>query len=129
MITQYELQERRNEKRFVMREGTFAFLHHPANKIGHIIDISMSGLAFSYFSLTTVPLGAEKVDLLTDDGFLLEDIPFILVDDVVIRQEVQYSSDDIIMRRHCLQFKDLSPENYHHLKSFIENRQVSHKKF
>ncbi|OKY74179.1 MAG: hypothetical protein BM485_15365 [Desulfobulbaceae bacterium DB1] len=110
--------DRRGQKRYIMREGTYAFLRPPSNKIGQIIDISMSGLAFCYFSTNGASRDAQGLDLLVEEGLCLENIPYTTVNDFVLPNEQPFSQ--ITMRRRCIKFGPLSVKHKQHLQQLIE---------
>jgi hypothetical protein len=110
--------ERRKQKRFVMRDGTYAFLRPPANKLGQIIDISMSGLAFSYFSTNGASLDSTGLDVLADEGIFLENLPIRTVNDFILPNEQPFSQ--ITMRRRCVKFGPLSQNHKEHLLRIID---------
>jgi len=110
--------ERRRHKRFATQDGTYAVLRSPANKIGKLLDISVSGLAFSYFSTNGGILESAGLDLLADEGLCLENMPYTLINDCVMPNEQPFSQ--ITMRRHCVKFNGLSEEQTDQLRAFIE---------
>lgn len=107
--------ERRRHERFKIRDGAYAFLRPPAHKIGQLIDISLSGLAFSYFSPSGTAPESEGLDLLADRQIYLEKIPHTLISDIILPHSESFSQ--ITMRRRSVQFGPLTPE----LKASIEN--------
>ncbi|MCB2183145.1 MAG: hypothetical protein KQH63_14020 [Desulfobulbaceae bacterium] len=110
-------QDRRKEKRYLMRGDTFAFLRPPVNKIGQLIDISMTGLAFSYFSTNGASYESNGLDLLGDEGIYLEDIPYRTVSDFILPNEQPFSQ--ITMRRRCIEFGELTDEHIDNLRALI----------
>jgi hypothetical protein len=113
--------ERRQHPRYSLREGTYAFLRPPANKIGQIIDISLSGLAFSYFSTNGASPDTKDLDLLAVGGKRLENIPFETVNDSIIPNEIPFSQ--ITMRRKCVKFGNLSTDHMLYIENIIEQYQ------
>ncbi|MCJ7600662.1 MAG: hypothetical protein MUO63_04060 [Desulfobulbaceae bacterium] len=109
--------ERRGHKRYLVRDGTYAFLRPPANKIGQIIDISLSGLAFCYFSTNGASRDSNGLDLLADDGICLEDVPYTTINDFILPTEQPYSQ--ITMRRRCIKFGLLSKKHREYLQKII----------
>lgn len=112
--------ERRKEPRFLMQDRTYAVLRQPANKIGKILDISKSGLSFTYLStnggLTKPTYG---IDLLAEDeGIFVENLPFCSVSDSIIPHNQPFRQ--ITMRRHSIKFDDLSEHELTSLEAFIE---------
>lgn len=109
--------ERRMQQRYAVQEGTYAFLRSPANKIGQLIDISLSGLAFSYFSTNGAALEATGLDILADEQICLENVTYTTVNDFVIPNEQPFSQ--ITMRRRCVKFESLTPEHVDDLHKII----------
>lgn len=118
MAIQLQPEERRKRERFIMRDGAYAFLRPPANKIGQVIDISLDGLAFSYFSTNGPILDAHGLDLLADEGIYLENLPFKTVNDFIIPNEQPYSQ--ITMRRRCIQFGNLTTRDRNLIQNLID---------
>lgn len=118
MANTHHLIERRQHPRYIMRQGTYAFLRPPANKIDQILDISLSGLAFTYFSTNGASSETNGLDVLTAGGLCLENIPFETVNDFIIPNEQLFSQ--ISMRRRCIKFGYLSTDHTLSLKNLIE---------
>ena len=109
--------ERRRDKRYRVKDGTYAVLGAPANKLGQIVDISMSGMAFTYLA-DNDPIGtAEALDILANQGICVEKIPYTTVTDVVVPNETPFST--IIMRRHCIKFNELTTETKTKIQELI----------
>ena len=117
MASEQPIIERRRHKRYLVRDGTYAFLRPPANKIGQIIDISLSGLAFCYFSTNGASRDANGLDLLADDGICLEDVPYTTINDFILPTEQPFSQ--ITMRRRCIQFGPLTERHLEYLQKII----------
>ncbi len=103
-----------------MQDRTYAVLRQPANKIGKILDISKSGLAFTYLSTNG---GLSKptygIDLLAEDeGIFVENIPFSSVSDNIVPHNQPFRQ--ITMRRHSVKFENLSEHHLKSLEAFIE---------
>ncbi|MBI5557818.1 MAG: hypothetical protein HY885_09290 [Deltaproteobacteria bacterium] len=114
------MQERRKEKRFRMRDGTYAFLRASANKTGQVIDLSRTGLAFSYSSHHGIPVESRGLlDLMAEEGVLLERISYITINDCLINCET-FFVPGITLRRRCVKFDTLSPEGILSIQSIIE---------
>ena len=110
--------ERRRYKRHELKDGTYAVLGAPANKLGQIVDISMSGMAFTYLA-DTDPIGmAEELDILANQGMFVKKIPYTTITDVVVPNNTPFST--IVMRRHCVKFNDLTAETKTRIQELIE---------
>jgi hypothetical protein len=89
-------------------------------KLGRIDNISIGGLMFHHAD-SKAQLSQDLVldILLADCGFYLANIPFKIITDVVIPDEVY--SDAIEIRQVCLQFQKLNAFQQMRLKDFIKN--------
>lgn len=112
--------ERRREKRIMLRDGSaYTVIRPPANKIGGVIDISLSGLAFSYFSIGGKVQKPERLDILCNGDLVLENIPCKTVSEFAIPNEQPFSQ--ISMRRCCVKFGSLTPQHIEQLENVMSN--------
>lgn len=113
-------EERRKEERYTVKEGTYALMRQPANKIGQIIDISMSGLAFSYLSITSNDNNKKSayMDLLAEEGLLVESLPIVPVSKTIIPDKHSFSHLNIW--RQSVKFEGLSEHQKNLLESIIK---------
>jgi len=89
-------------------------------KLGIIENISMGGLMFKHVDNKTRLTSEFVLDiLLADCRFYLADMPFKVITDVVIPEDVP--GESIEMRRVRLQFQKLSAYQQARLKDFIMN--------
>jgi len=108
--------ERRQHERFQVKEGVLAALRINAiNKLGKIIDMSKGGLAFRYIYNgewsdlnVAAPASFDRVTIMGEDNFFLEDFPLKTVSDCVIAKENSFNL--IKMRQRSMQFGELTPE-------------------
>ena len=111
--------ERRKHKRFRVQDGSFVVFGSDSGKVGQIIDMSMGGLAFSYISGGEHSNGIFELDiLLTDHGFYLEKVPVKTVSNLEITGES--ASVSTTMRRHAVQFEELTHDQTAKLEYFIQ---------
>jgi hypothetical protein len=122
MTSKKQVVERRKHKRFHVQDGTFAVLGPRYGKIGPIINMSMSGLAFSYVA------GDEQGDssyqlsiLLAADSFHLTRIPFKTVWDTEA-EEVPFST--LAMRQCGVEFGNLTERQISQMEYFVEEHTV-----
>lgn len=80
----------------------------------HIIDISLNGLSFRYVGNAKWFPDPRSIDIIYD-SFSLKKIPVKTVSDEPIQ------SDLVQMRRHSVQFNNLSDDELNKLTYFIEN--------
>jgi hypothetical protein len=89
-------------------------------KLGKIDNISMGGLMFQYAFCNTIISEALVLDiLLADCGFYLANVPYKIISDAVIPEDVP--EDFIEMRQAHLQFQNLSDYQQARLKDFMMN--------
>ncbi|MBW1705964.1 MAG: PilZ domain-containing protein [Deltaproteobacteria bacterium] len=124
MSSEKNLAERREYKRLEAQEGAFAAMRGPVSKLGQIIDISKSGLAFRYIDTGVRPDRSFDLDIsLTNNGFHLEDVPCKNISDSEITNEFHFSS--ITMRRLGVQFAELTHKQTSQLEYFIQNHTMN----
>lgn len=112
--------ERRGQKRYPVREGAYALMRQPANKIGQIIDISMTGLTFSYLSIGPDDRNKESayMDLLAEDGLIVENLSIKPVNKTIIPNKQSFSHLNIW--RQSVKFENLSEHQTRALQSLIK---------
>jgi hypothetical protein len=115
MYPQNVLERRRNE-RYKVNGPAYAAIGPDFCRMGHIINISRSGLAFSYIHKSGLPeLEMETRIQISDNNETLCEIPFISVSDTDGDLADPHSSVEIRLHRGC--FGKL---NRHELESLIE---------
>ncbi len=109
--------DRRKNKRFKVPADTFVIVKNPKFRIGQIIDMSESGLAF--FHMDTRLLSEKfKIDiLLADNDFYLDKIQVNKVSDITIEKDPLMKNST--MKRCGLQFADLTETQKSKLACFI----------
>ena len=112
---------RRKKQRFEPKVKTIA--EFEKSKHGLITDISMHGLAFKYYDFGFERKGNTRAFLQVTvshyDDFIVENLPCKIVNDFSLLPEVEEFS--IEMRKCCLQFDELAPNQKAHLEYFINN--------
>jgi hypothetical protein len=113
--------DRRECRRFRVRDGAFAAITDTHGKLGPIHDISLKGLAFRYLADDCPAQAAADlahVQLLCRQARLrLDGLPAVLVADEALSSGPSFI--DLKMRRVALQFGDLDPDQRHRLADFI----------
>jgi len=115
--------ERRKYVRFLAQDTAFAALRSGFKKVGRIKDISIGGLAFSYFSETCEMSSnshVSQVDIfLSGNGFHLYNVPCNIVYDTP-----NVSDDEgflVTMCRCGLHFGELTESQLEQLNFFIKH--------
>ena len=118
--------ERRRYVRSLPRYNTFAALRSGFEKVGKVSDISIKGLAFSYFregGKADLDRKLSQVDIfLTGNGFHLPNVPCRIVYD--IRKISSGVNQSIIMYRCGIQFEELVESQSEQLKLFIKDHTI-----
>jgi len=127
----------RAHRRFRVKDGTFAVLFHDSSKLGHVIDISIDGFSFCfsdnpfidsdrdgkallYSGGLDLPQGFSEFDIfLVDSGIYLDRMPCKIISKFEIDEG--NNSASFAMKRCCIQFDELAPEQVSDLAYFIEH--------
>ena len=119
MASSKERRERRKHKRFQVPEGAFVGLGPYFGKVGPIIDVSMSGLAFRYIGSAESNGGSYLDMFLADKDFFLREVRFTPMWDSKIVNKNPSSS--VTMRLQGVKFKKLTRSQKSQLEYFIQN--------
>lgn len=116
--------DRRNQKRLPVKEGAFAVLRPQLTKLGKIIDISWSGLAFGYVVTGDENSETSEIDIfLSGNGFYLEGIPVEKISESRISKKYSMSSPP--MKKCSVQFGELNDSQISQMNFFIKNHTKS----
>ncbi|MBW1743037.1 MAG: PilZ domain-containing protein [Deltaproteobacteria bacterium] len=116
---QEEWIERRKYKRFQVPIGAFLSFGPDDSRLGEIIDISMSGLAYRYLATEEQPNRARRLNIfLTEHDSYVADVPFDTVSDF---RTCDISFTPVTMRRSGVQFGELTHSQMSRLEHFIDN--------
>ena len=115
--------ERRKQDRFKI-DNAYVFCPSPYDVfMGKIIDISRSGIAFSYFADNPAPGTINELGLLVSrSGSTLENLPFQNISD---KGMPGHPASTLVMRRRSGRFLTLTPVKENDLKRFIDNHLMS----
>jgi hypothetical protein len=110
--------EKRKYERFEVPIGVFVVLGPHSTKVGRVIDVSRSGLAFRHVDREEPLDGLRELDMFhIDNGFCLKKVPFEIIWDF----ENDESPVSFMRRRDSgVQFGKLTPKQRSHLKHFIQ---------
>ena len=112
------LSERRCRRRFEVEDAIIATSQ--LTVIGHIMDLSESGLSFRYVASRGTVKDEDTLSLLVNDRtFGVKGVPFEVVWDVPMPE--RYSFNRITMRYCGVEFRDLNDRQRFCLKYFIQN--------
>ena len=109
--------EHRKRKRIQAPRGLFVGVGPYNKKLGRLRDISTGGLGFRYVGSDEPPNGTHLDIFATDHDFYLGHVPFKVVSDFEI---VRAPPSTTTMRRCCLKFKKLTPQQKAKLEQFIQ---------
>jgi hypothetical protein len=108
----------RKYERYSAREGAIVALKPQSNILGQMIDIGMGGLSFRYIESHEPPgYSDELVILVTRQHFFLDRVPFKVVSDIEIENNISFSS--IQMRRCSVEFVRLNLQQAVSIQNFI----------
>ena len=128
MVGRKRTVERRKSKRYKTVEGAYAAISPKSQKLGQIIDISMSGLAFKYIDTgnddtnyddTKRQSHSEESIFLSSMGSYVGNLPFKTISDTEITNTPSFSSMKV--RERHVQFTDLSFKQLFDLDCYLRN--------
>lgn len=112
-------QERRKFERYTVETPAYAAIGPDFGRMGHIINISRSGVAFTYIKHRERSIiEGETLIQISDNHETLGDFPFISISDTGCDLADPFSSVEV--RYHRGRFGRLSPEQRQRLLSFLE---------
>ncbi len=112
-------QDRRKDKRYLLREGSFAGMYP---QIGEILNISMGGVAFRYLDIDKSASDTGGFVICGDDGECLTSLKQCVISDVAVKEQSVFSR--IITRERRVRFADIDEDQKMYLNSFIENHRI-----
>jgi len=112
--------ERREYKRFKLKDPVFAILYSSPTKTAQIVDISRGGLALRYVKSEEGSSIIDKLDIFKSDfSFYMDNVKAKTVSDIeVIGDKINGTKE---VRQCGLQFENLSESQISQLESFIHN--------
>jgi len=120
MDTKNAFTERRKDRRFKLKNPGYAIMYYSPTKIGHIIDISESGLAVSYVKTGQPSEKLNEIDIFRSDfRCYIENLKAKTISDLKINDPTYMGSKET--RRCGIHFKDLSSQQISQLNNFIQN--------
>ena len=120
MINTEKVIERREHKRFRVKEGAYALIGNKPSRLGQIKNISRGGLAFSYIVNGEEINGSFKVDIfISGQGFSLKDVPSKKISDFHIDNKLPFST--FAIRQSGIQFDEMNHSQLSQLDHFIQN--------
>jgi len=111
--------ERRKHQRFQVQNGAFVVLTPPDTKVGRIVDISMGGLAFHYVGTEESSRESTQLSIFSGDcSFYLYRVTCATVSDL---RAYATGLAPLSIRRHSVQFGELTHDHASRLEHFIRN--------
>ena len=111
--------ERRKHKRFESTTGLFVVLGPNSPKVGRVIDVSLSGIAFRHVDEKAALDGGCKFDMFhVLNGFCLRKVPFEVIWDF---ESNKTSHSFMTIRETGIQFRTLTIYQKSQLEHLIEN--------
>lgn len=115
-------EERRQHRRFEVKNLAIAVPNKPTSRVGRIVNISRGGMAVRYLDQDNWGTAADEVDILINSHFFMTGIPIQNVGDFRVQAVVPFSVMN--ERQCCLQFVSLSSEQEKQLDEFIATHGV-----
>lgn len=105
--------EKRSSRRYRSKERALIAVGKGKDNIYNVLDVSYGGMGFRYLGKECRHSTIDRIDILFNDGFLLQDVEVQLVRDVPM------TNNTIPFRKCGLQFKNLSKNQLELLEWFI----------
>jgi hypothetical protein len=122
MASSQELVEQRKHKRFRVRGAAFIVLNPFDIGAGRLINISMAGLSFYYYTGQALPIEATELDIFPTDSLVrVSDVQCRSIWDLKTYENPPAS---FYTRESGLLFGELTPIQKHQLEYFIENHTI-----
>jgi len=119
MTPEKKFVERRQLRRYKVMQGAFAAMMPLSNKLGQIVDLGKGGLAFHYIHVDDGSNDGYELDIfVSNKEFYLPKLPVKNVSDVLVPNKIP--NNPIVIRRHGVQFQELTPEQSSELDAFIQ---------
>ncbi len=122
--------DRRKNTRYEAAEGAFAAISPNSHKLGQIVDMSMSGLAFKYIDINNNRTKnkeeyrePEESIFLSSMGYYVGDLAFQTISDYEVTNTHSFS--DMKIRQRHVKFTDLSFKQLFDLDSYLNNNVTS----
>jgi c-di-GMP-binding flagellar brake protein YcgR len=138
-----KVSERREHKRYFVKDRVFAVVRSKKHqlkqiknmskgeialallkssplKMGEIIEISRGGLSFSYIENEKKLAAISELDILfAEKDFHLSRLPFKAVEDTAVLDDGPFNA--LAMKRMTVQFENLSPQQKRKIEHFLSN--------
>jgi len=112
--------EKRNHKRFQVKNRAYAVIGSDYNIMGFIKDISKGGLAFQYIANGNELNGFIEMNIFVgSNGYHLKDVPFKAISDFKLDKKLPFSI--ITLRRCGGQFGNLTNDQTFQLNHFLQD--------
>jgi hypothetical protein len=109
---------RRRHERYKTKDYIFIKIKDSVVKMGQVLDISKSGLAFHYIDIGSRPKKSLEIEIsVKNNGFHLDDLQLKNITDLEANKEYTFSY--IPTRRLGGQFDDLSQNQIYQIENFI----------
>jgi len=119
MTPEKKFVERRQLRRYKVKQGAFAAMMPLSNKLGQIIDLGKGGLSFHYIHVDDgINDGSELDIFVSNKEFYLPKLPVQKVSDVLVPNKIP--NNPIVIRRHGVRFQELTPDQIYELDAFIQ---------
>lgn len=117
------MNDRRKHKRHRVKDNSYAAISPHSKKLGKILNISKGGLVFEYLH-NDEPENSDhdQTIYLSSNGCYVEDIPFKVIDDLEITNNLSFNL--MKMRKQRVQFSNISPKQSFALDFYIRNNSV-----
>ena len=116
--------DRRRQKRYKIKDPAHVLIECGSiGELGDLLDISIGGLAYKRYENSGLINEEAVLELfLSDDSFSIKNIPYNMISDIIIDNDLPFNFIDIVKRR-GVKFGLLTGKQISALECFIENHQ------
>ena len=118
MNDSYKTDDKRQHRRYAFENIAYAIVNSEHTLVGHLLDISKGGIAFSYVGSNLIEEMNTTIDIfLYDMDLHIQNIPVSLISNFPLTQASSMSR--VTMMRCGTSFSDLSRDQKNHIECII----------
>ena len=109
--------ERRQHKRFKIRNLMIAVQNRSNTKVAQVVNISQGGMAVRYVDEGELMTSTTEINILKNTDFFMTEVPVDVIRDFRYDDEEHFTT--VMERQSCMKFGNLEPEQQDRLDYLI----------